>query len=312
MPLSPDLIKKLETSNSVKSLRSELGLITELNKYDWKCHHSPFYRDPIENKLREIDVLGTQMWVRQTKRREETSWINLVIEAKSAKDWHLVFTSGQPHEEICGYTSRLWSGFIDSDKFHWLTEAIRASGVKEDSIPQLVKEFRKLAFTHEEAEIPPHSEPPNLSPIVTAFRETNTDKEKDLESSVFWRAITGLQSSTKALRLAKEHWHKEWFSFLEDCKSSKKSLLKEFIFASEASLGVVDVHYPILVVDSNLWLVDSSKLTQIPSCRFHQLGHTGQVTWWCDVVNASAFPSFINSLSKHYADFFKDNHFILR
>ena len=303
-----DLRSRLEKSASVSSLRSEMDLISILNQHRWECHHSAYYLDSIEHKLREIDILADYRGVRQTKRREERSNIRLVIEAKNISDWQIVFSKGEPHDELCGYTTRIWSGFIDSEKYRWIAEALLESGINDKTIPKLLSHFQQMAFKNGKAVIPPYFEPPNNLPIVTAFRETNTDKEKGIDNSVFWRAVTGLQSSIKSLKQHSERWHQDCFSCINN---SGKKMVDDFEFNADLSLGTVDVFHPIIVIDANLWVVDQQSLTPITSCRFHQINHTGMVGWWCDVVNTAAFPSYIDTISQYYTSAFHKSDFTL-
>ena len=305
MPITSELKARLENSQSVKSLRAELRLISVLSANQWRCYHGAFYLDGVENKLREIDVLARQVWVRQTRGREETSRLNLIIEAKSAKDWQIVFSADRSSDETCGYTTRVWSGFIDNERYRWIINALLRAGVNEAEISGLIAKFEKRAFPNKYARMPTVVEPPSASHIVTAFRETNTGQEKDLENSVFWRAISGLRSTTKALEVASEEWHADWFADPKLRSSSSPDSVERFETISDFSLGFVDIIHPIVVMDANLWLVEAESLTPIQSCRFHQLDHAGTVTWWCDVVHTSEFSSHVESLSRVYAKAFK-------
>lgn len=305
MPRSDELHSRLKASNSVASLRAELGLISIMRAHQWRCHHGAFYQDPVENKLREIDVLATQTWTRQTKRREETSYLQVIVEAKSAKDWQIVFSSDQSADDTCGYATRVWSGFIDADRYSWIRDPLLSIGATEKEIPLLIDEFEKQAFLNGMAIMPPNVEPPPASHIVTAFRETNIGNEKDLDNSVLWRAMSGLRSTTRALEIAIEKYHADWFGDPNMKKKTGQTFMEHFKYICDISLGRVDIYHPIIVIDSSLWLVDAQSLSPISSCRFHQLDHTGSVTWWCDVVQSTEFATHVDSLSRHYAKAFK-------
>jgi hypothetical protein len=144
------------------------------------------------------------------------------------------------------------------------------------------------------------ADPPPAKHIVTAFRETNTDKEKDLESSVLWRALSTLRSATSALELECERWHSGWFDFPELRTADGRQALSIFLPLATRDLGFVDVFHSVVVLDAGLWLTAPRSLKSVPWCRFHQLDHLGSVTWWCDVVQSSTFPAYAGEVSAYY------------
>jgi hypothetical protein len=301
------LSHKLSSSSSVRSLLSEEHISEILRRQRWTCHQGPFYRDPIEGKLRELDVFASQTWQRGRGRKREVAHLNLVIEAKSAKDWHLVFAG-----QIAGsdFEHRVWSGFL-GPRHEWLRDALRRVGLPEEGIASLVRRFEARAFPNGIASLSPmfaDAPPANLS--VTAFRETNTDKEKELDNSVFWRAVSGLRSATTAMEQWRRGWHAEIFEVDQQDEDLQFLTPKSTFFdrKCDQSLGFVDILHPIVVIDSQLWMLRRSRLQQVPWCRFVQVSPIGSSEWWCDVVHSEEFESYARIISDYYSSFFRGRH----
>jgi hypothetical protein len=113
--MTGNLEHRLDQSTSVASLRAELEVTRLLTKHRWVCSHGAFYSDPNEGRLRELDVIGRQMWKRQGRTREDVIRLHLLVEVKSARDWQVVFApSDQPRTE--GHISRVWAGYLGHDQ----------------------------------------------------------------------------------------------------------------------------------------------------------------------------------------------------
>ena len=87
-----DLQSRLLGSTSFQSLSSEQSILTTLKDLNWNAVHSCFYSDGKTEKLREIDVLGRRIWERKLKHRTELADLHLIVEAKSVKGFHLLFS----------------------------------------------------------------------------------------------------------------------------------------------------------------------------------------------------------------------------
>jgi hypothetical protein len=151
--------------------------------------------------------------------------------------------------------------------------------------------------------------PANVGHIATAFRETNTDKEKDLDSSVLWKAMSSLRAATTALERHYQGWHGGWLEgrYGKNIKAQKTDVK----FRCRRLLGFVDVFHPVIVIEANLWIVGKTSLASIDACRFHQLDSLGSVIWWCDVVHRPSFDSFVKTASEHYGRFYRARRALL-
>jgi hypothetical protein len=262
--MAKDLLQKLKQSHTVLSLQAEQRAAKTLAALGWTCFQGAFYRDLRDEKLRETDVIARQIWERGDWRTNGTLVrLNLILECKSARDWQLVFAQGQRENRV-GHVARVWSGFAE-DRFEWLHRALKAHGIPEASFVELRSRFKEHAFPDDRA-LPYGMMPdaPRSRVVVTAFRETNLDKEKDLESSVFWRATTSLRSATRSLTALAMERHSELFEIAaSQLPFSWANFLIEFDDACNESVRQVDIFHPVVLIDSPMWLLREGRLRSI-------------------------------------------------
>src|SRR4051812_34210344 len=94
-----ELREKLFTSEAVTSLLSESQLAEILRIHGWEAVHGFYYEDVETGKHREVDVSATRRWVVGTYGERyifDTTTVNIVIECKSARESHLVFSDFVP------------------------------------------------------------------------------------------------------------------------------------------------------------------------------------------------------------------------
>jgi hypothetical protein len=301
--MADEFVRKLKASHTVLSLEAEQAASKILSVLGWTCYHGAFYRDVRDEKLREADVIARQLWNRLADGIVVD--LHLILECKSARDWQLVFAEGQRETRI-GHVARVWPGYAEN-RFEWLHRVLRAYSIPETAFAELRSRFTAQAFPDERAL--PYSMMPDAprTPLtVTAFRETNLDKEKELEASVFWRAITALRSATRSLAASAMERHAESFEMAaSQTPFSWASFLSDFDHACRESLRRVSIFHPVVLVDSPMWILRNGRLRRISLCRFQQLGPTGTTEWWCDVVSTSEFERFANSVSTYYDRFFR-------
>lgn len=304
--MTPTLRAKLEESPSAISLRGEQTAYKTLAKLNWSCQQGAFYTDARENKLREMDIVARQVWQEGRRPRNRVVRLNLVIEVKSVKDWQIIF-AGRHNGQLDDSCARVWSGFLD-DKSAWLDRALEEGGVPLQALPALRGRFESLAFPREVSSMNGlFPSTPQLAHAATAFRETNTDKEKDLDGSVLWRAISALRSAVEALKQEVHEWHADMFTALTSATPfAAYNFHEEFDRTCEVSSRFVDVFHPIVVIDSGLWrMASSGRLRAIDSCRFIQSRANGATEWWVDVINSSHLDERLSEISNHYGRFLR-------
>jgi len=111
---SNEIKTKLLSSDAYKSLTNEKKVVGICEQLDWEVIHGCYYTDFQEGKIREVDVLASQKWIRKTKAAEIFISLYLVIECKTAADYHLLF-SNTPVPSLSTYLHSYghWIGFGD-------------------------------------------------------------------------------------------------------------------------------------------------------------------------------------------------------
>jgi hypothetical protein len=139
-------------------------------------------------------------------------------------------------------------------------------------------------------------EPPEVPYVVSAFRETNSANERDLDSSVLWKAGSTLRSAFKAQVLHSREYHLEAIAFTDE--ADELHLSTDFI---HRHVRMVDYYLPVVVLRSRLWVVKNKTIEEVPSFRFVQLDHLGDISWWFDVVQFDYFEEYAATVTKHYS-----------
>ncbi|QPR55038.1 hypothetical protein [Aeromonas allosaccharophila] len=89
MTESKPIDKKLAQSDAFHSIKAEHTALNILNTHGWKPIHSPYYKDMISGKLRELDLAGRQIWCKNIGKHELIARIHIYVEIKSAPAFHI-------------------------------------------------------------------------------------------------------------------------------------------------------------------------------------------------------------------------------
>jgi len=302
---SEKLLTLLKRSAAFKSIREERRICELLQHAGWRAYHSYYYLDLITNKPREIDVLASRFWSRKSRSIEQFVRVILLLEAKSIKDYHLIFSSSE-EDSFRGPrlgAHRIWPG--DLERYaDLLTAKLKSVGTPNDTIIKLLDEFEKISYPGN-GHFAIEKLIPDLYPapaVCTAFRETNIASEKEIDNSVLWRASLALKSAFEADRSAFVEGRLSYVAklvkwALEDQDLNIDEALDDY---TTASANWLDIVHPIVAVNCALWLLKDDGLESIPWCRFVQVGTTDSNIWWFDIVQTSTLNSYFSELTKHY------------
>jgi hypothetical protein len=82
-----------------------------------------------------------------------------------------------------------------------------------------------------------------------------------------------------------------------------KELNKSIVPIYEENVRHLDIHHPILVIESKLWILDETKsLKEIKALRFAENDTRGNVNNWFDVVHSSYFETYAEKLTTYYTN----------
>lgn len=295
---SNDLLAKLTGSSAYHSIRSEQEIVKCIETNGWSAFHSPFYCDAVTGKTREIDVVGIQRWEKKTRKAEISATLKLYIEAKSARDSHILMSGrSQFNERLDQY----WIGYEENT-----LEAIAETLSKEKFDGHMIREFlqklEKLAFPrHMMKTRTLRVTPYPVDECYSAFRETTIGVDKELDNSVLWRALSALRSSIEAEKKKIEKNLLDDLSYILEFAIRNnydqfEMGLDEFTY----EINHLKLFHPVVVIDSTLWSVIQRQPKQLKWFRFVQRNANGHVEWWADVVASSAFGEFAKAITEHY------------
>jgi hypothetical protein len=299
---------KLSVSTAMQSLTMERKIAIKLDKLKWDVVHSCYYMDPKENKLREIDVTGTKAWIRQNNKRETTiSRLHLIIECKTAKGFHLLFSPIIPENHFASLHDE-WYGVDDQDHRKRFTDMLEVMKLSEDQKATIFEHYKKIIYSDEETpdnRLYIRSFPTPL--LASAFRETNIGADKEGEISILWKAGQALASAVKSFREESLTETLDDISFVVDIESlyGKQDLLQTAIEQLNLHAGQLDIYHPIVVIDCMLWEMNSKSPRRIDWCRLMQSDIDGFSNWWFDVVSNHYFDRYITKLSQYYNQEFR-------
>jgi len=170
-----------------------------------------------------------------------------------------------------------------------------------DNLNQFMEVFHRLAYPGDVALTRPLLIDPPKAPASTAFRETNTQVEKDLDSSVMWRAGRALFSAVESFREQRVRYHTSWIADIgRYVHGGKETLLPDTLTFAWSQLRMVDLFHPILVVEAPLWISAQKKVSRINWCRLEQRDVTGHADWWFDVVSMDNAKDYLAGITRYY------------
>src|SRR6185369_15067030 len=121
-------------------------------------------------KIREIDVLARRLWRRRRKEHSQSISVELVVEGKSIRDFHLVFGPYGEHVPL-EISHHEWIG--DHEKR--LASTLNARGAATADVEEVIRRFKSSCFTTDDR-MRVHGlfvDPPFPAFRASTFRETN-------------------------------------------------------------------------------------------------------------------------------------------
>ncbi|WP_447731521.1 hypothetical protein [Aeromonas veronii] len=297
MTESKPIDKKLAQSDAFHSIKAEHTALNILNTHGWKPIHSPYYKDMISGKLRELDLAGRQIWCKNIGKHELIARIHIYVEIKSAPAFHIL-CAGETAQHSFG-NNEYWPGYCDETKLK-IQSALDSYGISLSKSRDYLHKLDKLIFPKSTMLTAPiRIQPMPADECYSAFRETDTNKEKDLDNSVLWRAISTLNSAINSAK--NESINKLLSNFtleLEMCRRKKADLTLS-LGAVESHSRIIDFYIPLVLIESRLWSALNHDPEEIPWFRFVQNNTYGASGNWTDVINLKYLDTYLSDLAKY-------------
>lgn len=295
MTESNPIDKKLAHSDAFHSIRAEHTALNTLHAHGWQPVHSPYYKDMISEKIREFDLAGRQIWRKKIKDKELIARINIYVEVKSASAFHIL-CAGKTAQHSFG-NNEYWPGYCDETKLK-IQSALDSYGISLPKSRDYIHKLEKLIFPKSTMLTAPiRITPMPAEQCYSAFRETDTKNEKDLDNSVLWRAISVLRSAiNSAKNRSINNLLSNFMLDLEVCRRQKIDF-DLALNSVEASSRAIDFYIPLVLIESRLWSALNHEPEEIPWFRFVQHNTYDSSGNWTDVINSKHLDSYLSELS---------------
>jgi hypothetical protein len=179
------------------------------------------------------------------------------------------------------------------------------AGIALQSTKALVEWFKRVAYSQPDGGMSVEqylAKPPKSSVHATAFRETNVGGEKDLDNSVLWKSIQGLESILESERVR----------FIDGLQSDLKLTIEvaqldgrdvEQAVQKDLARCVkhVELFHPVVVLDARLWVNSASDFEKVDRVRLVVKTTDRLSGRWFDVVTRQGFSAWLDELAGHYA-----------
>jgi hypothetical protein len=255
-------------------------------------------KDDIKTRLLRSDAvtsLQAEQEVAEAFRRQPLWWVEHGTFYRDAPALRLGTRSGERTQyEWCGH------------RVQQIASACADAGISRETTRGVWEWFKRVAYSEPDGGslVGPYlAEPPKTSVHATAFRETNVGAEKDLDNSVLWKSIQGLESILESERRR----------FIEGLQSDLKVTIevaeldgRDVKQAIQDELGRrvkhVTLFHPIVVLDAHLWVGNASDLKEVDRVRL--VVNTTDVLSrrWFDVVTRQGFSKWLDELAGHYGE----------
>ncbi len=302
---SKTLEEKLAASEAFRTLRAEREVVDALTRHGWDARHSPFYRDGVTGKFRELDATARRIWHSVERKPPITARVHLFVEVKSAREFHILCASAAASSRRF-QANEYWLGYCE-DTLAQLAGAAAEFGLKPSQVKDFIHGVEKICFPKHTMRVAPFRI--DAMPAVnsySAFRETNIGAEKDLENSVLWRALTGVRSAiTRSKSEMVEGIVGDARVDMEVARRNRKGPLA-YTGVIESRASAIDLYVPIVVIESRLWSAERESPAELPWFRLVENTLYGGSENWADVVNNRHLDSYLAALSEYFGGTFSE------
>ena len=291
--------KELTSSGPYETFRAEQLVRAAFQDAGWDATHGFYYKDGETGKFREIDVLASRHWSKKSKPHLKLARVSLVVEVKSMKGFTVLLSERQT--DPSDFYNH-WDWFGDSSgKYPALCKGLETFGGTPQEIQSIQKRLNAFAYPGGLARMRAMMPNPPEIPCFSAFKETNTKSEKELDNSVVWRASQSLRSASSAIFDSVGQVKLENALLPAEYEKSRKEWAKAVLSWAADSINIVDIVHPVIVTDASLWVASPTGPLNVPYARFGLHLFNGEIDWWCDLVNSQNLAAYISLVTNHYS-----------
>lgn len=296
-----DIKSKLLSSDSINSLIIESTVFKSFEKKGWQTEHSPYFLDHNTKKTRELDIKARKFF----KNGDYSCDVNLIVECKNLKNYHIIANNKSSQMTSFDF---IWMGTYLTNEFNKFDELLIKHNFSIDEAIYIKGKLQDYCVVDSYYKWNDYNISPFDIPKYNSYRETNINTVKDIDNSVIWKCIMGLQSAIDAYEqllltnieyCINENVNREYSRF-----KKVELLIKDLIFQSN---HIYYIH-PIIVVKSDLWeFSDDQSLNELKFFRLN-IQHFFTTGFWVDIVNFDHLEEYLQKSNK-YINFHKNLKF---
>lgn len=241
-----DIKSKLLNSDSLKSLIMESKVFRELIRLEWQTEQSPFFVDPISQKLRELDIKGRKYFQKDNYSCD----VDILIECKSLNNYHIIANNRALYNNDFDF---MWTGNYVDKEFNKLDELLFKYNFNTEEIIYIKERLEEYCIPTSTYRWLKYKLTPFELPTFNTYRETNISVSKDIDNSVIWKCILSLQSATAAHEgLMLNNLEYLITEIIHEDKARLKKIENIIENIIDRSNHIYFIH-PVIVVESKLW-----------------------------------------------------------
>ncbi len=195
-----------------------------------------------------------------------------------------------------------WLGYSHYKDRYRIAAVLHAHRYSHDEVVEVLKRMGKACYPRDYARVGKFLiEPPPVQVMFTAWRETNIGGEKELDASVFWRAILSLDSCVESLQEMRLD------SLLDDLQTDATSYeqysgdkLDSLHETIQRYAKFLWLFHPIVVTDAQIWASRDGELHQIKVARYVRSDGVVSVNRWFDLVSREYFDKYVADTTAYY------------
>lgn len=292
--MNEELRQSILGSKEMASYYQEIEIKQILDELKIRSQHSVYYQDPIEQKMRELDVLFSMDFERNGS-NEFLKKISVfgVVECKSMKGNQIIFNSDNA---LSPYDITSWPLLSIIDRRNSILQRLGRAFNAHKTMSGLMNH----AYTDKEIQQTINDELNLLSPrdfqITKAnyFREMAGPDAKDLDNSVLWKAQRGLESAII-------HFKKDDSDFAETtivADMHQQNIRPEEMWSHiKAEFREIIIYIPIIVTSALLLTIKDQDLEPQPFVRFCRTKRFNSADFYFDVVSTESFKAYVANLN---------------
>ena len=297
--MTGDIREKLLASDAALSLEMETKVARAFRLAGWDTNQGVYYSDPISNKMREIDIYAHKTIGVTEGLGSPYVNFDFFCECKSLKQQHLLFIpdAADPYVRVIDND---WIGL--GDHMTTIVAKLMSSLHLNDAATatKLMDYLEKRSYPSpgdRSLNYQINVAPPKVDIFAHAFRETDSAKTREEDTSVIWRSMLTLSSALSQRKKRDAENSLNWvFGPYEDLHMERSA--GDIAYFIDLELLRTRCYHLVIFVKSNLWSLVNRKLKKIFAARLY-ISNIDSSTFCIDIVHEDYAEKYIAQSTKN-------------